>query len=49
MTWEIVVGLITLVSAIISICKIVANNTKALTEVSVSLKESRRDIDKNAD
>lgn len=42
MTWEIVVGLITLLSAVIAICTIVANNTKALTEIRCSIDELNR-------
>lgn len=49
MNWEIVVGIITLIGAIIPICRIVKNNTAALTEVSVSLRDSRKDIDRNTD
>lgn len=37
MTWEIVAGIIALVGFIISIGKIVANNTKALTKLECSL------------
>mgnify|MGYP007084305512 CR=1 FL=1 len=37
MTWEIVVGLIALVGFVVSIGKIVSNNTKALTEVKCSI------------
>lgn len=37
MTWEIVIGLITLVGAVISIGTIISNNTKALTEVRCSI------------
>lgn len=41
MTWEIVVGLIALVGFIISIGKIVSNNTEALTEVKCSIDNLR--------
>lgn len=41
MTWEIVVGLIALVGFIISIAKIVSNNTEALTEVKCSIDNLR--------
>jgi cell division protein FtsL len=37
MTWEIVIGLIALVGFVVSIGKIVSNNTKALTEVKCSI------------
>lgn len=37
MTWEIVLGLITLISAIITIGKIVSANTKALTRLEDSI------------
>lgn len=37
MTWEIVLGIIALVGFIMSIGKIVYNNTKAMTEMKVSL------------
>lgn len=37
MTWEIVVGLITLCGCVISIGTIISNNTKALTEVRCSI------------
>lgn len=41
MTWEIVVGIIALVGFIISIAKIVSNNTEALTEVKCSIDNLR--------
>lgn len=37
MTWEIVVGLITLVGAVITIATIISNNTRAMTEVKCSI------------
>ena len=37
MTWEIIAGLIAFVGFIISIGKIVSNNTQALTEVKCSI------------
>lgn len=42
MSWEIILGFISLVGFIISIGKIVSNNTKALTEVKCSI-DSLRD------
>lgn len=42
MTWETIAGFIALVGFIISIGKIVSNNTKALTEVKCSI-DSLRD------
>ncbi|MBQ2001410.1 MAG: hypothetical protein UHZ05_01845 [Acutalibacteraceae bacterium] len=39
MTWEILVGLVTLVPACIAICTVVSNNTKAMTEVKCGLDE----------
>lgn len=37
MTWQIVVGIITLSGFVISICKIVSANTKALTKLEDSI------------
>lgn len=37
MTWEIVVGLIALVGAVVTIGSIISNNTKAMTEVKCSI------------
>lgn len=45
MTWEIVAGLITLAGFIITICKVVANNTQALTEVSIALQDLKEDTE----
>ena len=39
MTWEIFLGIAALVSFVIAIGKIVANNTKAMTEIKDSLDE----------
>lgn len=44
MTWAIVTGIITLMGACISICKIVANNTKAMTEIKCSFEELNRSL-----
>ena len=37
MSWEIVVGIITLFGFVISIGKLISNNTKALTELQCSI------------
>ena len=37
MTWEIIVGFITLSGFVISVCKIVSANTKALTKLEDSI------------
>ena len=50
MSWEIVVGIITLFGFIISIGKLISNNTKALTELQCSidsLKKSLKRDEKN--
>ncbi len=39
MTWEIMVGLITIIPACIAVCTVVSNNTKAMTEVKCGLDE----------
>ena len=44
MTWEIVVGLITLMTACIAVCTIVSNNTRAMTEVKCGLDELKNTI-----
>lgn len=44
MNWEIIVGLITLVGFIITICKIVSNNTTAMTEMRVTLLEIQDEL-----
>lgn len=44
MTWEIVVGIITIVGAVLSITKIVKNNTTAMTEVRCSVDELNRNL-----
>lgn len=41
MTWEIMLGIITLVTFVFSIGKIVSNNTEALTEVKCSIDDLR--------
>ena len=33
MTWEILMGLLTLISALAGLCKTITNNTRALTEI----------------
>ena len=33
MTWEILMGLLTLLSALAGLCKTITNNTRALTEI----------------
>ena len=47
MTWEIVVGIIALASFIITIGKIVSNNTKALTELQCTLGSLKETITKD--
>lgn len=50
MSWEIVVGIITLFGFVISIGKLISNNTKALTELQCSidsLKESLKRDENN--
>ena len=49
MTWEIVTGLIALCGFLISIGKIVANNTKAMTEVKISIDELKLALKENKD
>lgn len=49
MSWEIIVGFITFVGFIISIAKIVSNNTKALTEVKCSIDSLRDSFNKQKD
>lgn len=39
MTWEILVGLLTVLPACIAVCTVVSNNTKAMTEVKCGLDE----------
>ena len=41
MTWEIVVGIIALIGFVLSIGKVVSNNTEALTEVRCSIDNLR--------
>lgn len=47
MSWEIVVGIITLVGFIVSIGKIVKNNTEAMTEIKVSLGDIKEVLKEN--
>lgn len=47
MSWEIAVGFFTLITFILSTSKIVANNTKAMTEVKVSLDELKEALSEN--
>lgn len=49
MTWEIVVGLIALLGATISICTIVANNTRAVTELKCAVEGLKSAMTKNDD
>lgn len=49
MTWEIAVGIITFAGFIFSIGKIVANNTKAMTEIKVSLDDLKEALKENKD
>lgn len=44
MTWEIVTGIITLGTACIALGKIIANNTKAMTEIRCGLDELSRSM-----
>ncbi len=37
MTWEIVMGLITLGSALLGVAKLISNNTRAMTEIRCSV------------
>lgn len=37
MTWDIVVGIIALVSAVIAVGKIISNNTRTMTELKCSI------------
>lgn len=39
MTWEILLGLMTLIPACIAVCTVVSNNTKAMTEIKCGLEE----------
>lgn len=48
-SWELVLGIITLVGFIISIAKIVSNNTKALTEVKCSIDSLRNSFNEQKD
>lgn len=47
MTWEITVGIFALITFVISIGKIVANNTQAMTEVKVSLDDLKEALTEN--
>lgn len=44
MSWEIVVGIITLFGFIISIGKLISNNTKALTELQCSIDSLKKSL-----
>ena len=44
MTWEIVAGIITLATACIAFGKVIANNTKAMTEIRCGLDELSRSM-----
>ncbi|GEM_PF-4072866 len=44
MTWEILVGLITIIPAGIAVCTVVSNNTKAMTEVKCGLDELKNTL-----
>lgn len=51
MTWEIVVGIITLLGCVITVSSLVSNNTKAMTEMkcaidelNITMKEQGNDI-----
>lgn len=44
MTWEIFLGIVALFSFVCAIGKIVANNTKAMTEIKVSLDELKESL-----
>lgn len=47
MSWEIVAGIIALVGFVISIGKIIANNTKALTQLQCSLNALDKTLEKD--
>lgn len=49
MTWDIVAGFIVLLGAAISICTIVSNNTRAVTELKCAVQSLQRSIDKTDD
>lgn len=44
MSWEIVVGIITLFGFVISIGKLISNNTKALTELQCSIDSLKKSL-----
>lgn len=44
MTWDIVAGLIILLGAAISVCTIVANNTRAVTELKCAVEALQRSM-----
>ena len=44
MSWEIIVGIITLFGFIISIGKLISNNTKALTELQCSIDSLKKSL-----
>ena len=44
MSWEIVVGIITLFGSVISIGKLISNNTKALTELQCSIDSLKKSL-----
>ena len=44
MTWEIFLGIAALVSFVIAIGKIVSNNTRAMTEMKVSIDELKESL-----
>ena len=46
MTWEILVGLITIGGFLISFCTVLSKNTAAMTELRTTLREFRENSDK---
>lgn len=44
MSWEIIVGIITLFGFVISIGKLISNNTKALTELQCSIDSLKKSL-----
>ena len=44
MSWEIVVGIITLFGFVVSIGKLISNNTKALTELQCSIDSLKKSL-----
>lgn len=45
MTWEIIVGLITLAGFLITFCTVISKNTAAMTKLEVTLNEFRHNSD----